>query len=235
MAGKGHINTASIDSSVRNSYLLDRENCIQDIMKLNELLQMPRILLEIGCGNAETARQIALNNPDTGVIGTDLYDWSPQQTHGSGYGQVARAWRARQLPAQMDAPANLVVLRAEADLLHCLPVRAVDTILLINPEPYVGKSFLDLLQKEALFMKIKQGPNQIVILPFSRELGVMACGGCSFEHDPDWSRGLGFIMGSGLRFKRGGAIHWGVDLSRISAYSGNSTQRDVYVYGEQPD
>jgi hypothetical protein len=178
---------------------------------------------------------IALKNPGIGVIATDLYDWSSPPSNGSGYGKIARDWRRRQLPAQTDAPANLVILRAEASLLRCLPLGTIDTVFLIYPEPCVGKAFLDLLKKESLSLKIKKGPTQIVILPYSRELGLLACGGCSFEHDPDWSRGLGFILGSGLGFKRGTSIHWGVDLSRISDYTGNSTQRGIYVYGDQPN
>jgi len=235
MAADRHRSTANPDSSDRLSYLLDRENCSHDIKKLNDLLQMPQVLLEIGCGNAEAAREIALKNQGIGVIATDLYDWSHQQSDGSYYGQIAREWRERQLSAQTDTPANLVILRAEADLLCCLPVRAIDTIYLINPEPLVGKSFLDLLQGESLSLRIKKGPIQIVILPYSRELGVAACGGCSFDHDPDWSRGLGFMMDSGLRFARGAPIQWGVDLSQISAYTGNSTQRGIYICGEQTD
>jgi hypothetical protein len=235
MAAGDHGGTAHPDASGLLNYLLGRENCTNDIIKLNDILKMPQVLLEIGCGTAEAARQIALKNPAIGVIGTDLYDWSHQQSDGACYGRTARLWHDRRLPAQMDTPANLVILRAEADLLRCLPLRTIDSILLINPEPSVGKSFLGLLQGESLFLKIKHGPLQIVILPYSRELGVMACGDCSFDHDPDWSRGLGFMMGSGLRFSRGGPVQWGVDLTNISAYTGNSTQRDVYVYGKQPD
>jgi len=216
-------------------YLVERENCADDILKLNTLLLMPHVLLEIGCGSAEAARQIALMNPGTGVIATDLYDWSHQVSSGPCYGRVAAKWRRRGLPIQMDTPSNLVVLRADAALLQCLPARSIDTVVLINPEPEVGKSFLNLLQVEDLSMKIKKSPLQIVILPYSRELGVMACGGCGFEHDPDWSRGLGFIMGSGLLFKRAKPLLWGIDLGHISAYSGNSTQGDIYVYGEPPE
>ena len=220
------------DSSDWLGYLLDRENTPPDINKLDALLRMPQVLLEIGCGNAEAARQIALKNPDMGVIATDLYDWSRPQSAGSGYGKFARQWRHRELSAQMDTPANLVILRAEADLLRCLPLLSIDTVFLLNPEPRVGTAFLALLRGESLFSRIKQGPMQIVILPFSREMGLIACGGCSFDHDSDWSKGLGFIMGSGLRFHQGASIQWGVDLSRISAYTGNSTQRGIYVFGE---
>lgn len=228
----GHLTRS--DASDRLRYLLCRQNSTPDIRKMNALLRMPQVLLEIGCGDAEASRQIALKNPGIGVIATDLYDWSHQPSSGSGYGKIAQAWRERQLSAQTDSPANLVILRAEADLLRCLPVGAIDTILMVNPEPRVGKFFLDLLQGESLGVRIKQGPNQIVILPYSREIGVTACGGCSFEHDADWSRGLGFILGSGLGFRRGASVYWGVDLSRISAYTGNSTQRDIYVCGQPP-
>lgn len=221
-------------SSDQLEYLRERENGEQDINKLIEILKMPQVLMEIGCGNAEAARQIAFRNPGIGVIATDLYDWSHPQYSRSGYGQIAREWRAGQLGAQMNPLANLVILRAETDLLQCFATQAIDTIILINPEPLVGKAILALLQGESLSLRMKHGPMQIVILPYSRELGLMACGGCGFEHDPDWSRGLGFIMGSGLRFKRGASIQWGVDLSRISAYTGNSTQRDIYIYGKQP-
>jgi hypothetical protein len=226
---------AYLNSSDQMCYLLGRKNCTKDIDKLSAILKMPQVLLEIGCGNAEVAQQIALKNPGIGVIATDLYDWSDQSSNGSGYGKIAREWRARQLPAQIATPANLVILRAEASLLRCLPLRAIDTILLLNPEPFVGKAFLDLLQGESLSLRIKHGPLQIVILPYSRELGLAACGGFSFEHDPDWSRGLGFILGSGLGFKLGASTHWGVDLSRISAYTGNSTQRGIYVCGAPPN
>ena len=216
-------------------YLAERENCPDDIKKLHHLLKMPRVVLEIGCGNADTARQIALMNPGMGVIATDLYDHADQPPGSSGYGQIARVWRERRLPAQMDMPANLVILRAEAGMLRHLPERTFDTVFLINPEPQAGKFFLDLLRVESLISKIKKGPVQIAILPYSREMGVMACGGCGFEHDPDWSKGLGFIMGSGFRFMRAAPTHWGVDLSHMSAYTGNSTQTDVYVLGEMPE
>jgi len=99
----------------------------------------------------------------------------------------------------------------------------------------VGQAFVRLLQEEAIASKLKPGPNQIVILPYSRELGVMASGGFSFEHDPDWSRGLGYILGSGLSFRRGLPVQWGVDLLQVSAYTGNSTQRDIFIYGDTPN
>lgn len=227
--------SAYLNSSDQVCYLLGRKNCNHDIDKLKNILQMPQVLLEIGCGDAGAALQIALKNPGIGVIATDFYDCAPKPSNGSGYGKIAREWCKHRLPAQIDPPANLVILRAEASLLRCLPLRAIDTILLINPEPCVGKAFLDLLQKESLSLRIKHGPTQIVILPYSRELGLAACGGFSFEHDPDWSRGLGFILGSGLGFKLGAPIHWGVDLAHISNYTGNSTQRGIYVCGDQPD
>ena len=215
-------------------YLRDHGNRAEEICKTNRLLKMPHVLLEIGCGAAEAARLIAVKNPDMGVIATDRYDGAQESCEGSYYGKIARQWRKGRLPAQQDPTANLVILRAEADLLRYLPLGAIDTILLINPEPSVGRSFLELLGQDDLYQRIKEGPARIVILPYSRELGIMACGGCDFEHDPDWSRGLGYIMGSGLPFKRDLPVQWGIDLRRVSAYSGNSTQSDLYICGDSP-
>jgi hypothetical protein len=223
------------DPAVLFHYLKDRGNHIEDISKANAILRMPQVLLEVGCGSGEASRLIAMANPDMGVIATDLYDCGGDPGNGSYYGKIARLWCAHQLPAQQNPPPNLVFLRAEADLLRCLPVAALDTILLINPEPQVGQAFIQLLQEEEIAAKIKPGPRQIIILPYSRELGIMASGGFSFEHDPDWSRGLGYIMGSGLPFRRGLPVQWGVDLLRVSAYTGNSTQRDIFIYGNIPN
>ena len=223
------------DPSELFRYLSRRGNAIDDISKVNAVLRMPRVLLEIGCGSGEAARLIALANPDMGVIATDLYDCGGDPANGSYYGKIARLWCARQLPAQQDVPPNLVFLRAEAELLRCLPDAVLDSILLINPEPLVGQAFIRLLQEEGIAAKIKPGPRQIIILPYSRELGIMASGGFSFEHDPDWSRGLGYIMGSDLPFRRGLPVQWGVDLLRVSAYTGNSTQRDIFIYGDIPN
>ena len=79
-----HGHTTRSDASDRLRYLLCRENSTPDIRKLNSLLGMPQVLLEIGCGDGEAARQIALKNPGIGVIATDLYDWSHQPANGSG-------------------------------------------------------------------------------------------------------------------------------------------------------
>jgi hypothetical protein len=227
-----HGGQTAADSAGLLRYLLNLENCSRDIDKLGAILRMPRVLLEIGCGNAEVALKIALKNPAIGVVATDLYDCSVELPGEYCYGRVAREWRDRRLPAQTDPPANLVILRAEANFLHYLPLDALDTIILINPEPLVGKAFLELLQTESLSSRVKKGPMQIVILPYSRQLGVAVSGGCSFNHDTDWSRGLGFMMGSGLLFKRGEPVQWGVDLSRISPFTKQSTQKDLYIYGE---
>jgi hypothetical protein len=221
-----------LNATNRRDYLCARENRTRDIDKFDAILRMPHVLLEIGCGDGEAARQIALRNPGMGIIATDLYDCSDHQCADSTYRQIARKWRTGQLQAQLDAPDNLVILKAEAEFLCYLPCRTIDTIYLLNPEPRVGKSVLHLVKNESLAIKIKKGASQIVIVPYSRELGLSSCGGCSFEHDPDWSKGLGFLMQSGLCFKLGTSMYWGVDLSEVSAYSRNSTQRGVYVFGE---
>lgn len=106
---------------------------------------MPRVLLEVGCGSGEAANRIALKNPEMGVIATDLYDCAYDPANGSNYNKIARLWCARQLPTQQEVAPNLVFLRARADLLHCLPAAAIDTIILINPETLVGQAFIQLL------------------------------------------------------------------------------------------
>ena len=50
---------------------------------------MQHIILEIGCGSCEIARQIAGRNPGWGVIATDLYDSDePGNATGSRYQRV---------------------------------------------------------------------------------------------------------------------------------------------------
>ena len=47
-------------------YLAAQGNCQADIRKLTTILAMPHIILEIGCGSCEVARQIAARNPGLG-------------------------------------------------------------------------------------------------------------------------------------------------------------------------
>lgn len=215
-------------------YLSKHGNPDRLIRKAARLLAMPTVLLEIGCGDGEAALAVARRNPKIGVLATDRYDCGDTCDLGSGYRQTALRWQAGTLRAQRSCPVNLVLLRAEADLLACLPDGSLDTILMVNPEPSVGCSVLDLLHTRNLIAKVRPGSNRLVVLPYSRELGVTACGGYEFEHDPDWSRGLGFLKASAFDFHRSTPVHWGVDLRRLSAYSGNSTQQDVYAFGQNP-
>jgi hypothetical protein len=212
-------------------YLFGQGNPPAEIARLPQVLNQDRVILEIGCGSCEVAWQIALRNPDIGVIATDLYPWETPAEEGSFYQKVATAWRAGSLPVQQDAPPNLVILRAESEILRLLPDRAIDTLLLINPEPLMGKAFIDFLVGNDLFRKIRPGPKQIAIIPYCREMGVMACGGYEFQHADDWSRGLDYVMDGRLRFQRGDRLQWGVDLHRTSPYSRNSTQGGVFIYG----
>ena len=226
---------AIFDDMPMTAYLIDRGNPRENLQKLWGLLKKaPKLLLEIGCGTGEAALAIALKNPSLGVIATDLYDGAHESSSHSHYARVARAWRDGLLPAQQSIPDNLVILRAEMDWLGFLPDGSIDTVLLLNPEPCVGKTFLEMLQGQSLIRKTKPGGKRVVIMPYSRELGVMTCGGCEFEHDPDWSRGLGFILGSGLPFQRGEPVQWGVNLASVSSYTRSSTQKDLFVYDDTP-
>ena len=219
----------------REAYLGAEGNSPEDIRKLDFLLGMSAVLLEIGCGDGAVARQIAEKNPDTGVIATDVYLWDVPLPPGSHYQQVALAWKQRQLAAQQSPPANLVLLRARVDILRHLPPQGVDTVLMIHPEPSVGREVLRRLAEPALYRSLKPGRHRIVVLPFSRELGYWACGGHEFDHGEDWSRGLGFLMECRFAFQKGQRVQWGIDLPRASRYTSNSTQTDVYVAGERID
>jgi hypothetical protein len=217
-----------------NHYLVGQGNPPAEIARLAGVLGKAHVILEIGCGSCEVAWQIALKNPDIGVIATDQYAWETAAQEGSFYQKVAAAWRDGKLAVQQDTPQNLVILKAESEILRLLPDHAIDTLLLINAEPAMGKAFVDFLLEDDLFRKIRPGDKQLVILPHCREMGVMACGGYEFEHAEDWSRGLHYIMGGRLRFQRGDRLQWGVDLHRASPYSRNSTQGGVFIYGGCP-
>jgi hypothetical protein len=212
-------------------YLAGNENRPGDIDKLQRLLTLRHILLEIGCGDCEVARKIALENPDWGVIATDKYDCDISSVECSYYQKQALDWKAERLAVQRTVPDNMIILRAEAELLRFLPDHSVDSLLMVNPEPSVGKACLTLLAIPSVYAKLKPGGRQIVVVPFSRELGVSTCGGYEFDHSEDWSMGLGFIMSSAFKFRKSDHTHWGIDLRRSSSYSQNSTQTNVYVFG----
>ena len=211
-------------------YLLSRENTPFDIDRLLKIMEMAPLILEIGCGNAEIAWEIALKNPLTGVIATDLYEYPCSTGTTSGYGWVAKAWKNDMLPAQIFGPPNLVVLRAEAEIMRFMPAQCLDSILLINPEPDIGKAFLKTVSEQKLMDRVKSGSHKIVIKPYSSDMGMAVFGGFEFDQSPDRSRGLGFLLESDFVFTRGGKVQWAVDLNKASRYSGNSTQCDVYVH-----
>lgn len=217
------------------SYLLARGNPLQDIRRVPGILAKGEVILEIGCGDGEVAWRIAARNPGMGVIATDCYDCGARPDAGSLYGKVARLWQDRRLPAQEMPLENLVVLRAELDFLDCLPPRSLDSLLLINAEPSVGRKVVDFLSAPGLHSAVKPGERQVVILPHSREMGVCTSGGYEFDHGEDWSCGLGYLMASPLGFRKGSRLQWGIDLCRGSAYSCNSTQQDVYICGLAPN
>ena len=219
------------------TYLTMQENSPDDIVKLKSMLQMDKIILEIGCGSGGIAREIAQKNPDIGVIATDQYAWAVPARHASNYEKTALAWKEKRLENQSDAQGNLALLRADLNILYHFPENCVDTILLVNSEPNVGLAFMKSLRDPVMYRKIKSGEKQVVLLPFSKEMGVACCGGYEFDHSEDWSPGLGFMMASGFDFHRGEPVQWHVNLVKSSPYSANSTQKDVYIFrsGPQPD
>ena len=149
----------------------------------------------------------------------------------SGYARASRSWTNGLLKAQVFTPDNLVILRSGACLLSQLPPASIDTLLLVNPEPAVGRAFLKLLAETPAWQSVRPGSRQLVIKPFSKKMGVTTCGGYEFETETDWSRGTGFLQESPFEFKAAPRIQWKVDLGAFSDYSKNSTQAGVSVCG----
>ncbi len=213
------------------AYLENRGNPPAEIAKLNTIIGMEGVILEIGCGKGDIAWEIARKNPTMGVIATDIYAFPRNGASAFGYGDAAMTWKEGRLEAQQTPLANMVILRAEAEILPLLPYRCVNTLLLVNPEPKVGRIFLEFMEKNRLFETLKPSGRQMVIKPFSREMGVMSCGGFEFDHSPDYSRGMGLLMNSPFHFTRGDRFQWTVDLDAASPYSKNSTQSTVSICG----
>jgi len=212
------------------AYLENQGNLAETITRFGRILKMDTVILELGCGNAEIAWQIALKNPSMGVIATDIYR-SPCLTGAVvGYAKASRAWTNGLLKAQVFAPDNLVILRAGACLLSLLPPASIDTISMVNPEPAVGRAFLNLLAKTpAAVQAVRSERRQLVIKPFSKKMGITTCGGFEFITEPDWSRGIGFMVESPYDFRNAPRIQWKVDLGAFSDYSKNSTQTGVSI------
>lgn len=221
-----------IDTEGQAAYLMRQGNRPATIVRLNRILEMGTVIFELGCGTAEIAWQIASRNPSIGVIATDIYQ-SPCLTGSvSGYAKASRAWANGLLKAQMFAPTNLVILRAGACLLSLLPPESISTVLLVNPEPAVGRAFLRLLAETPIACRaMRPGSHQLVIKPFSKKMGIATCGGYEFNNEADWSRGIGFMRDSPFVFTDAPRIQWDVDLGVFSDYSKNSTQAGVSVCG----
>jgi hypothetical protein len=211
------------------AYLEAQGNRFEDIRKCDRILSMKWVVLEIGCGCGDVALAIAARNPEIGVIATDKYDISSRDDSTSHYCRMASSWQKKQLTAQNTPLDNLVILRAEVDLLRFIPDQNIDSVVMVNPEPKVGKAVLAFIAAHRLESKIKPGDRQIIVKPYSREIGVMACGGLEFDHGEDWSRGLGFLFESSYTFTKADPELWSVNINNLSPYSKNSTQQDVYV------
>ncbi len=213
------------------AYLENQGNRPETIARFKAILKMNTIILELGCGNAEISWQIAMKNPDIGVIATDLYRSPCLAGSVSGYTRASRSWTNSLFKAQVLTPDNLVVMRADADILRFLPAQSIDTILLVNPEPAVGRAFLKFLAGNSISNAVRPGGKQLVIKPFSKKMGIATCGGYEFETEADWSRGIGFMLESPFTFTVDVGTQWAVDLGAFSDYSRNSTQNGVSVCG----
>lgn len=229
----GHLLPGEDSLMMLNAYLFSRDNFQEDIPKLKKILKMEHVIFEIGCGSGEVAWEIAKKNPYTGVIAIDKYDWTVPLNEGSHYQKTALVWREKCLKAQQYAPENLVLLRGEAEIIRFFPDQSIDTVLMVNPEPKVCEAFLKFISQDRWFQKIKPGSGQIFVVPFSRQLGVTAYGGFEWDYSGTGPENLDYLCVSPFEFRRGENNHWGLDLSRASAYSRNSTRNDIYIYGNQ--
>jgi hypothetical protein len=69
------------------------------------------------------------------------------------------------------------------------------TVLLLNPEPTVCEAFLKFISEDSWYQKIKPGPNQILVVPFSREMRESTCGGFECAYSEDRPGELKFLKG----------------------------------------
>ena len=146
-------------------YFLDYSNPEKEVRKAIQILQNYEIIfLEIACGDANVANQIATHNEKVGVIATDIFNFRNSTL---GYAEYAEKWEAGELEGQVHKKDNLAILRAEAlDIFDYIPDNSLNYILLANPVPHVSKSLLSSL--EYVSKKIKPG-GQIIIKPYFRD------------------------------------------------------------------
>ena len=99
-------------------YLEERGNSEEAIDRFLRMLRdNKKLFLEVGCGNAEVARELAERNKDTNVLAIDLYDGSTGLYKGT-----AEAFNRKRLKAQNTRKyKNLAVIRADAGILEHLP------------------------------------------------------------------------------------------------------------------
>ncbi len=117
-------------------------------------------ILEVGAGRAEAAYAIALRNPRTRVIASDVYG-------DESYLSYRDAWRKGTLTAQMTPLENLVVLRTGTDLFKWLPDFSIDGVLLVNATIAAEYDLAALFTEHRIESKLRPGAD-VVVKPYAK-------------------------------------------------------------------
>ncbi|MDP8264788.1 MAG: hypothetical protein P9M12_04840 [Candidatus Aceula lacicola] len=154
--------------------LLSFDNTKEEIGKVYNLVNESKkngkkLLLEFGGGDAEAVRAIAELNQKKDIVSitTDQYAIDKERAPRL-YLDNAEEFEKRRLPAQTQGLENLVVARAEADILLYLPDNSLDYILLVNPNSIAVESLVAVIKNFDVMKKFKKGA-KIIIKTSSRE------------------------------------------------------------------
>ena len=143
----------SVEDVLIVEYLVRQGNTQAEIGKVQTAIQncnTHKVALEIGCGRADTAYELASANPGRFVIAADVYD--PLIEDLPEYKRTAEMWEGGALPAQQEGLPNLSIVRARPYLLSLFPDNSLDVILLANPAQGTVEELFD---EKTLLRKLK--------------------------------------------------------------------------------
>ncbi|PIW65771.1 MAG: hypothetical protein COW12_00085, partial [Candidatus Omnitrophica bacterium CG12_big_fil_rev_8_21_14_0_65_45_16] len=158
------------EETMMERWLRENENSPAMIDRVSGFFRADKpVLLEIGSGSTAHIAAMARRHPEINFIATDAWVLNPEISGASpSYHRYWEAWHAGQLQAQIDSKTldNLVVLKIDAEqLLTSLPDHSVHQLLLVNPEPSVLNTVLDLILNQGYSKKLAPGW-EIILKPF---------------------------------------------------------------------
>lgn len=146
---------------VAEVYLELNDNDVEDAEKAFRIFsEYDEIVFEIGAGHGNVALEIAEKNPKVGVVAIDVYN------EHTGYNVLYGLWKKGKLKPQTANLDNLVLLRAEPDLLKLLPPRLISHVLLVNFERMALQGTLDILSVSGDQSPLKE-KSSIWLKPFT--------------------------------------------------------------------